>query len=215
MTKAAFSFQECAADLFCLNSNEYLVLVDRLTGYLCCEKVTKTSTSSILLKLTNWFNLLGWLETIRTDGGPQFLSEFDDFCKTVSINHELSSPYHPESKGLAEAAVKNAKSLLKKCELTGQNFQRSLSVFRNMPRSDGPSPVQLLYQLPQKTNILLPPWPIPSINNTSALASRALHINQQTAAINTRAFSYNRLPLGSRVHVQNAINKQWEQQAKQ
>ena len=56
--------------------------------------------------------------------------------------------------------------------------------------------------------ILLPPWPIPSINTTSALASRAHHIKQQTAAINTRAFSYNRLPLSSRVHIQNAITKQ-------
>ena len=61
--------------------------------------------------------------------------------KNFYIHHKLSSPYHPESNGLAEAAVKNAQSLLKKCEITGQNFQRSLSVFRNMPRSDGPSPV--------------------------------------------------------------------------
>ena len=162
-----------------------------------CDKVTKTSTSSILIKLTNWFNILGWPETIRTDGGPQFRSGFDE----------------PESNGLAEAAVKNAKSLLKKCKMTGQNFLRSLSVFRNKPRSDGPSPVQLLFQLPQKTNILLPPWPIPSINTNSALASRAHHIKQHTAAINTRAFSYNCLSLGSRVLVQNAITKQWEQQA--
>ena len=104
-------------------------------------------------------------------------------------------------------------NLLKKCELTGQNFQLSLSVFHNMPRSDGPSPVQLLFQLPQKTSILLPPWPMPSINTTSALASRAHNIQQHTTAINTRASSYNRLPLGSRVHVQNAITKQCKQQA--
>ena len=133
MLKAAFSFQECAADLFTLNGNEYIVLVDRLTGFLCCDKVKKTSTSAILIKLTNWFNILGWPETIRTDGGPQFRSEFDEFCKSFYICHELSSPYHPESNGLAEAAVKNAKTLLKKCELTSQNFQSSLSVFRNIP----------------------------------------------------------------------------------
>ena len=74
MKDAAFPFQECAADLFTLNGNEYLVLVDRLTGFLCSEKVIKTSTSSILIKLTNWFNLLRWPETICTDGGPQFRS---------------------------------------------------------------------------------------------------------------------------------------------
>ena len=76
------------------------------------------------MKLTFWFNLLGWPENIRTDSGPQFRSEFDDFGENFYILHELSSPYHPDSNGLAEAAVKNAKSLLKKCEITGQIFQR-------------------------------------------------------------------------------------------
>ena len=118
LLKAAFSFQECASDLFTLNGNEYIILVDRLTGFLCCDKLQRTTTSAILIKLTNWFNILGWPEKIRSDGGPQFRSEFNDFCKSFYIDHELSSPYHPESNGLAEAAVKNAKNLLKKCELT-------------------------------------------------------------------------------------------------
>ena len=95
------------------------------------------------MKLTSWFNLVGWPETIRTEGGPQFRLEFDEFCKNFYIHHKLSSPYHPELNGLAEAAVKNAKSLLKKCKITGQNFQRSVSVFLNMPCSDGPLPASL------------------------------------------------------------------------
>ena len=32
-----------------------------------------------------------------------------DFCASHGIQHELSSPYNPESNGLAEAAVKNLK----------------------------------------------------------------------------------------------------------
>ena len=165
------------------------------------------------MKLTFWFNLLGWPEIIRRDGGPQFCSEFDDFCKNFYIHHELSSPYHLESNGLAEAAVKNAKSLLKKCEITGQNFQRCLSNFRNMPRSDSPSPASLLFTLPQKTDILFPPWPIAFINKNAALSSCAQRILHQTTTINKTAFSYSRLPLGSRVFVQNAFSKNWDQQA--
>ena len=213
LSKAAFSFQECASDLFTYSGNEYIVLVNRLKGFLCCDKLSKTTTSAILIKLTNWFNILGWPDKIRTDGGPQFRSGFDDFCKSFYIHHELSSPYHPESNGLAEAAVKNAKNLLKKCNMTGQNFQRSLSVLRNMPRSDGPSPVQLLFRLPQKTNILLPPWPMPSVDPASALSARAQHMKQHTAAANKRAFSYDQLIIGSKVHVHNAITKLWDQQA--
>ena len=93
----------------------HLHLMDRLTGFICCDKLNKTSTAIILFKLTAWFNLLVWHKTIQTDCGPQFRSEFDKFCKNFFIHHELSSPYHPESNGLAEAAVKkNAKTLLKK-----------------------------------------------------------------------------------------------------
>ena len=46
--------------------------------------------------------------------------------------------------------LKNKKNLLKKCTVTGQHFQRCLSVFRNMPLSDGPSPASVLFMLPQK-----------------------------------------------------------------
>ena len=109
--------------------------------------------------------------------------------------------------------MKSAKSLLKKCEITGQNFQRYLSAFRNIPRSDGPSPASLLFTLPQKTNILLPPWPITSINKSAALSSRANNILRQTTAINKTAFSYSSIPIGSKVFVQNAISKQWDHQA--
>ena len=90
MKDAAFSFQEC--DLFTLHGNDYIVLVDRLTGFICCEKLNKTCTASILIKLTSWFNLLGWPETIRTDNGPQLRSEFDDFCKKKIITFIMCYP---------------------------------------------------------------------------------------------------------------------------
>ena len=56
-------------------------------------------------------NDYGWPTHIRTDGGPQFWSEFKEFCTAHGITHELSSPYNPESNGLAEAAVKSLKRL--------------------------------------------------------------------------------------------------------
>ena len=44
LKEAAFSFQECAADLFSLHGNDYIVLVNRLTGFICFEKLSKTYT---------------------------------------------------------------------------------------------------------------------------------------------------------------------------
>ena len=74
--------------LACLHGNDYIIFVDRLTGFICCKKLAKTS--SLLMKLTFWFNLLGWPETIRTDGRPQFRSEFDDFCKNFYIHYDMN-----------------------------------------------------------------------------------------------------------------------------
>ena len=68
----------------------------------------------------------------------------------------------------------NANILLKKCETTGQIFQLCLSVLRNMPRSNGPSLANLLFTLPQKTDILLPAWPVSSVNKTEASCFRPL-----------------------------------------
>ena len=95
--------------------------------------------------LSDWFNLLGWPQIIRSDNGPQFRSEFAEFCEMNEIKHETSSPYNPQSNGLAEAAVKNAKTLLTKCHMTKEDFQRALNHWRNFPREDK---VCLLYTSP-------------------------------------------------------------------
>ena len=98
-------------DLYQLGSDHYLIMVDRFSGFVCSEKMRSTTASAILRQLQAWFNLLGWPKVIRSDGGPQYLSEFDRFCESFGIKHETSSPYNPSSNGLAESAVINAKYL--------------------------------------------------------------------------------------------------------
>ncbi len=63
-------------------------------------------------------------KSIRSGGTPQFRGEaFKAYCKDNGILHETSSPYNPESNGLAEAAVKNVKKLLIKCIKEGTDVQ--------------------------------------------------------------------------------------------
>ena len=90
---------------------------------------------------------------MRSDGGPQFLGPFKAWCQDNNIIHELSSPYNPRGNGLAEAAVKNVKHLLQKCSISRESANKALYSWRNVPRSDGYSPAQLLFGRRQLTNL--------------------------------------------------------------
>ena len=109
-----------ASNLFNLHGDMYNVLVDRYSGW--TEKLRRTDTHSICESLTRWFTEFGWPSFIRTDGGPQFQGELGEYCRANGIKHKLSSAYNPESKGLAEAAVKNMKSLISRCTRAKENI---------------------------------------------------------------------------------------------
>ena len=54
--------------------------------------------------------------TCVTDNGPQFVcDEYAQLAKKWNFKHITSSPYHSQSNGRAEAAVKSVKNLLKRC----------------------------------------------------------------------------------------------------
>ena len=54
---------------------------------------------------------------------------------------------------MAESAVKNIKLVLSKCAETGQDPHRALYEWRNLPRSNGFSPAQLLFGRRQYTYV--------------------------------------------------------------
>ena len=99
-------------DLFDAIGKIWIVLVDRYSGYAWTHQLKRTDTATVMGQLSTWFTEYGWPSTLRSDGGPQFRTEFSAFCRNNGIKHELSSPYNPESNGLAEAAVKNIKTLI-------------------------------------------------------------------------------------------------------
>ena len=138
------AFETVGTDLFQYKGCNYLVLVYLLYGLTLVTELKKTSTASVISEMHYWFLLYGFLHLLKTDGDPQFHSEIKDFCSKHRIKHEVSSPHYPKTNGLAECAVKNVKSLLKKCN-NFDDFQCRLVVaWRNCPRSDGFSPLQMI-----------------------------------------------------------------------
>ena len=124
-------------DLFDAIGKKWLTMVDRYSGYAWVAQLNTTTTKKIIETLEGWFYEFGWPDYIRSDGGPQFRQEFQTFCADHSIVHELSSPYNPESNGLAESAVKIIKSLVTTCKMQKESLTRAIAAWRNMTRENG------------------------------------------------------------------------------
>ena len=63
-------------DLFAFVGQTFLICVDQWSGYPVYQRLQTPSTRAVTKILENWLNILGWPVSIRTDGGPQFQSEF-------------------------------------------------------------------------------------------------------------------------------------------
>ena len=91
-----------------------MVVVDNLTKYWDLEQLNDTDVESTMLQMKKIFARQGVLEVVISDNGPQYASkEFKEFSESWNFHHYTSSPHHPKGNGTAEAAVKQAKRILK------------------------------------------------------------------------------------------------------
>ena len=90
------------------------------------------------------------------DGGSQFDSkEFEKFASEWEFSVSLTDPYHSQSNGKAESAVKIAKRLLRKSADSNQDVHKAVLDWRNTPTAGiGSSPAQRL--MARRTKTLLP-----------------------------------------------------------
>ena len=65
-------FEQVGSDLFQFGGHQHLLVVDRFSGYPLVKKLKRTNTMTIINVMSEWFNMLGWPRTMRSDGGPQF-----------------------------------------------------------------------------------------------------------------------------------------------
>ncbi len=144
-------FVEVSADLFSTAGRQYMVTVDRHSGWPIVHSWRNMPDAErIIGAFLEIFATHGVPLRIRTDGGPQFASStFQDFLKEWNIHPGPSTPYYPQSNGHAEAAVKAMKALVTKTECKGDlahpDFLEGLLEWRNTPKEHGYSPAQLVY----------------------------------------------------------------------
>ena len=218
-TSATRPLEKMSADLFQSGGKHYLVLVDRYSGYPFVNQLQRLDTQSIWNHLMSTWYLTGFPKSLRTDGGPQFRGPFLQLCTQYGITHELSSAYHPESNGHAEAAVKNMKYLLQKYDHVWKKFQPALLEWRNTPRSGSEhSPAQLMFGRRQQTMLPMTDEAqarsdVTLGKNSHASQSPQLPVegnSQETLVLNSKEKNYRVLQIGEKVRIQNAVTKRWD-----
>ena len=107
----------------------YFVVMDSHSKWIECYPAHSTSTDVVIEKLGDCFSRFGLPRSITSDGGTCFTSaQFTKYLSTLGINHHIGAPYHPQSNGAAESAVKIIKSCLKKADkVSGLSLTQALN----------------------------------------------------------------------------------------
>ena len=138
-------WQSVATDLFSMDGETYLVIVDYYSRYFEIERLQTTTSASVIRKTKAVFSRHGIPEKVISDNGPQYSSaDYATFARTWGFKHETSSPTYPQSNGLAEKYVQIAKHLLGKAKRDAKDPYLSLLEYRNTPIDGIASPAQLL-----------------------------------------------------------------------
>ena len=111
-----------------------MAIGDFYSGWFDMASLNDQSAQTVIQKLKRQFCTHGTPATVITDNARRFNCQaFSDFAKSWDFKHITSSPYYPQSNGLAESAVKRAKQLLEKTKRDNSDLYQNLLNIRNVP----------------------------------------------------------------------------------
>ncbi|XP_075728639.1 uncharacterized protein LOC119176573 isoform X2 [Rhipicephalus microplus] len=145
-----------------ISNKMLLVIVDAHSNWIEAIPVSRATANATVDSMRTLFSRFGLPRTIVTDNGTPFTgAEFAQFVQKNGIEHIRTPPYHPQSNGLAERAVRTLKDGLKRMpgvELSTA-LSRILCNYRNSPQASGVSPSELLlgYRLRTRLDICFSP----------------------------------------------------------
>nr|XP_050041632.1 uncharacterized protein K02A2.6-like [Dermacentor andersoni] len=138
-----------------------LVLVDSHTKWIEALPLKQATTTATIHCLRDIFSRFGVPRTIVSDNGTQFTSrEFATFVENNKMSHVRTAPFHPQSNGAAERAVRTVKDGLRKLKegKLEHKLMRLLLNYRRTPQKSGKSPSQMLlgYQIRSRLDTCFP-----------------------------------------------------------
>ncbi|RUA05256.1 MAG: hypothetical protein DSY43_04960 [Gammaproteobacteria bacterium] len=150
-----------AADLMGpLPSGEYVfVVVDYFSRYFEVDVLRSTTAPKIIESLDKIFCTHGLPVTLRTDNGPQFVSEqFESYLAENGISHKTSTPLWPQANGEVERQNRSILKILKIAHSEKKDMQAELRKFLMAYRttqhsSTGSTPAKLLFNREMKSKL--------------------------------------------------------------
>ena len=143
---------ELAADLMDIeNGDHLLVVIDYFSRWSEVAVIRSTTATKVISCLENMFCMHGLPVRLRTDNGPQFISEqFKEFMDSNGIEHVKGVPYWPQSNGEVENHNKTLLKMAQIAKIEKRDFRREVQQFlfhyRTTPHcTTGVSPAELLF----------------------------------------------------------------------
>lgn len=137
----------------------FFILIDATSKWIEAFLMTKTTASAVIKVLRETFARFGLPKEIVSDNGPPYSSqEMKNFMDNNGIKHLFTSPYHPSSNGLAEAAVKICKKAIKKAIRDKYDLEAALHTYllyyRNTEHATtGETPAHMLQRRPLRSRL--------------------------------------------------------------
>ena len=223
-TPPSTPFEAVFADFFAYGGRHYLVIGDRLSGWVevfgSPAGTTLAGAAGLIRHLRSFFATFGVPEELSSDVGPEFTAGCTEaFLRLWGVRHRVSSAHFPQSNGRAEVAVKSAKRLLMSNtsptgSLDHDRFLRAMLQLRNTPDPDcNISPAQIIFGRPLRDTLsfvnrlekfsnpnVRPLWRQAWAAKEEALRSR---ISRTTESLKEHSRPLRPLVLGERVFLQN------------
>lgn len=121
------------ADIFELQGQSFLVLIDYMTKYPEVLNLRDKSAHSVIQDMKATVARYGIPKEIVSDHVPFASQEMRKFANMWGIKLFYSSPGYPQSNRLAERTVQTVKRVLKKALCSGEDIHLALLSLRNTP----------------------------------------------------------------------------------
>ena len=149
------SWTKLATDIFHFQGINYLILIDYTSKFPVVKQLRKMDQCAVTTAFEEIFTERGYPDELVSDNGPCYRGkQFSEFLRRKGIKHTTSSPYYPQSNGLAEAYVKVVKNMMRKAQKCKVRFNDMLYQYRTSPvAGKRESPIELLEQRRPRTNM--------------------------------------------------------------